>query len=138
MKRLVAVAVVLLALAIAPASAQVQPAAPVKFLSTASNNSTLIIAGQVFVKLVMPINSTATPAFLKLYDKATAPTCGTDIPKMTIPVPASPAIVPPLVISNGLQFQLGVGFCLVANLVDNDNTSSVVGVAMNFATSRRP
>jgi len=127
-------------LACQPALAQAPPGtpAPVSYLSTASTNSTLVQAGLTTVKAIVPINTTATIAFLKLYDKATAPTCGTDTPKWRIPVPVttSPQVIIVLT-PQGISFTNGFGFCLTGAIADNDSSNSVTGVAINFAVSRR-
>lgn len=106
---------------------------PVHYLSAATNNSTNVkaSAGQLYNNVTV-INTTATLYYLKLYDKATAPTCGTDTPVQTYPVPASTSgagVVTP--INVGMAFTTGIGFCLVAGLADNDNTSAATGVAIN-------
>jgi hypothetical protein len=102
---------------------------PYSYLSAASNNSTLVYAGPNLVQALFVINTTGTVYYLKLYDKATAPTCGTDTPKWRIPLPINAATAVP---TEGLQFNLGTGFCIVANLVDSDNTNAATGVAVNF------
>lgn len=121
-----------------PASAQ---SVPKHYLSAATNNSTLVLGRASVVKMIHAHNTTIVTYYLKLYNKATAPVCGTDVPVMTIPVPpsaASPATgAPPvaLPIADGLKFSLGVGFCLVLNLADNDNTAAATGVAINIGVS---
>lgn len=114
----------------APALAQ---SAPKKYLSAASTNATLVQTGRAVVYTLAAVNTTATIYYLKLYNKATAPTCGTDTPVMTIPVPASTAgdgiVVAPTV---GILFQLGLGFCLTGAIGDSDTTNAATGVAINF------
>lgn len=109
---------------------------PRRYMSAATNNSTLVKAGRVIVGSLSATNSTATVYYLKLYDKATAPTCGTDTPVMTIAVPPNtvdPNVTPAL--GQGLSFFKGLGFCLVALIADNDNTSAATGVAINFGAN---
>lgn len=118
----------------APAQAQ---SVPRHYLSAATTNSTLMRAGKGLVKVLLPINTTSTTYFLKLYDKATAPTCGTDTPVLTIPVPnaagAGGGVALPS--ADGLQFFNGVGFCLTGGIADNDTTSAATGIALNFGLS---
>lgn len=135
MKRLLLAAAALSLLA-GPALAQ--SGAPIKFLSAASTNSTLVKTGRMSLFSLAASNSTATPYFLKLYDKATAPTCGTDVPRWTIVVPpiangglASPALF------GGLNFTLGLGFCLTGLIADNDTTVAATGVAINLGAAGR-
>jgi hypothetical protein len=128
-----------------PAFAQ---SAPKKYLSTASTNSTLVMAGAsgsvggpagVLLKTLVIGNSSAatTPLFLKLYNKATSPICGTDIPVQTIPVQVAPTPTLPIDFGNGMIFPLGLGFCLTGAIADNDPTAAAVGVAINFGVSGR-
>jgi hypothetical protein len=130
-------ALFLLAALAFPAHAQF---APVKYLSAATTNSTLVQAGRLVLNVVLPINTTTTVYYLKLYDKATAPTCGTDVPKWTIPVPfgasnSGGGVALPT--ANGAQFNLGLGFCLTGGIADNDTSSAATGVALNFGLSIR-
>jgi hypothetical protein len=119
-----------------PASAQ---SAPKHYLSAATNNSTLVLAGSSTVKMINVVNTTATIYYFKLYSKATAPTCGTDVPQLTFAVPALATGGPPIQvpIPDGLMFPLGIGFCLTAGIADNDNTAAATGVTINLGISRR-
>lgn len=129
-KLLIAIAFFLL-----PAMAYAQ-SAPVHFLSAASNNSTIVQTGKVVLHVLLPINTTATLYYLKLYDKATAPTCGTDVPKLTVPVPSTGTVNQgggvSLPSADGLVFINGFGFCLTGGIADNDNTSAATGIVLNF------
>lgn len=111
--------------------------APKRYLSAATNNATLVLGRASYVNLIVAVNTTATVYYLKFYNKATAPTCGTDVPVLVLPVPpnsAQPLQIPaPL----GLNFPAGVGFCLVAGIADNDNTVAATGVAINVGLTGR-
>lgn len=115
-----------------PASAQ---SAPKKYLSAATTNSNLVMTGSVLLKTAVIGNSTATGYFLKLYNKATPPTCGTDTPVQTVPVPANQTL--PIDFGNGTIFPLGLGFCLTGAIADNDTTAAAAGVAVNLDLSGR-
>jgi hypothetical protein len=132
------VGALLLALAAwsSPASAQ---SAPKHYLSAASTNSTLVLGRPSVLKMITAVNTTATLYYLKFYDKATAPTCNTDVPKLTLPLPASATGGTPMVpdIGDGLIFTLGVGFCLTGGIADADNTAAATGVAINVGVSAR-
>lgn len=106
------------------ASVVVLPVAtPSGIVAANSNNSTNLkaSAGTVWGIQTSNINAT-TPYYLKLYDKATAPTCGTD-------TPVARFVIPPNFSGNngvfpvGKKFTLGIGFCIVTGIADNDNTS---------------
>lgn len=117
---------------------------PVHFLSTASTNSTLICggatagtcqAGPHIIYQIVAINTTATIYYLKLYDKPTAPSCGSDTPVLTLPVPfgqtsSGGGFTIPIPV--GTQFLTGIGICLVGGIADNDSSNAAAGVAMNF------
>lgn len=57
--------------------------------SAASTNATSVKATAGNVLCVSASNMTASAKYLKLYNKASAPTVGTDVPVMTIPIPAN-------------------------------------------------
>ena len=109
------------------ASAFGNGATPFHLIAANSNNSTLVKAGAGTVYAAQLANINAAPGYLKLYDKATAPTCGTDIPVKTFMIPAAAtaangAINNPSV-DVGMQFLLGIGICVVTGIADSDNTS---------------
>lgn len=106
---------------------------PGKTLSAANNNSTLIIAGAHTLCKALAINTSVTLYYLKTYDKATAPTCGTDTPVAVYPIPPSNGGVAVPLGTYGEAYTLGIGFCYVAGLADNDNTSAATGTAINYA-----
>jgi hypothetical protein len=63
-------------------------------------------------------------AYVKLYDKATAPTVGTDTPKMTILVPLAGSVVLTLSeVGEGIDFANGIGIGATTGAADNDTTA---------------
>lgn len=111
--------------------------APLHYLSAGTNNSTSVRNARAVIRTVAVINTTSTLYYLKFYDKATAPTCGTDIPVLTIPVPNAAGAGGGLTMSSvdGLLFGNGLGFCLVGGIADNDNSVAATGVAINLGVS---
>lgn len=106
---------------------------PIKYFSAASTNAQNLWSGRAVLHALLPVNTTATVYYLKLYDKATTPVCGTDIPKWTIPIPASTVGAGvALPSTDGLLFGTGLGICITGALADNDTTPAAVGVAVNF------
>lgn len=105
------------------------PAAPTNTFvnSAASTNGQLVITGTTGVQAVYCTNTGATAAYVKLYNKATAPTVGTDAPEMIVPIPAAVAGVPGAVnVSpgfNGQRFPLGLGLAITGGAVDSDTTA---------------
>ena len=115
-----------------PVQAQSQ-SIPFSYLSATGTNSRLIKVGRSKLKWILPVNTTSAIYYLKLYDKATAPTCGTDVPKLRIPVPhasgAGNGVVADL---QNVPFTRGIGMCLVSGIADNDTGNAAAGVALNF------
>lgn len=85
-------------------------------------------AGNLFE--VTASNPTATPAYLKFYNKATAPTVGTDVPVMTIPVPAN-SFVSYVPGRQGKRFTTGIGMAVTGAITAADTTASVAGVQVH-------
>lgn len=108
--------------------------APKKYFSTVSTNSTLVLGARSFLNGGVIVNTTATVYYFKLYNKATAPTCGTDVPVWTLPLPANIATPVPIT-AQGLQFGTGMGFCIVGGIADADTSPAAVGIAVNLAVS---
>jgi hypothetical protein len=75
-------------------------------------------------------NVTATAAFVKFYNKASAPTVGTDVPVLTISAPANTTVAVPLG-TLGKRFVTGLGIAVTANAVATDSTATVVGIQIN-------
>lgn len=107
------------------------PANPFILNSAASTNGSLILTGTSGLHAFYASNIGASPAFVKLYNKATAPTVGTDVPAMILPVPAAVGGVPgvcTLPIGNqGFRFALGLGIAITGGVADNDTTAVAAG-----------
>ncbi len=100
--------------------------ATARLLSAANTtNSTLVknSAGRVFS--IKGQNAAAGVRWLKLYNKATAPTVGTDTPVQTLVLPASAPFS--FEWRNGYSFSTGIGFGLTVNAADNDTTAVTAG-----------
>lgn len=109
----------------------VVPATPYFLNSAATTNGALIITGTSGLQAFYATNIGATAAFVKLYNKASAPTVGTDTPEMIIYVPAAVAGVPgvatlPIGFS-GFRFALGLGIAITGAVADNDTTAVAAG-----------
>lgn len=97
-------------------------ATPFKLISAGSTNSTLVKAGATSLYGIQLSNINAAVRYLKLYDKATAPTVGTDTPVKTILIPGSTTggvrdVNLPIA---GIAFTLGLGIGLTTGVADND------------------
>jgi len=109
----------------------VVPATPYFVNSAASTNGALILTGTSGLQSFYATNTGATVAFVKLYNKATAPTVGTDVPEMIIPVPAAVSGVPGVATLpigfNGFRFALGLGIAITGAVADTDTTAVAAG-----------
>jgi hypothetical protein len=101
---------------------------PYKLISLGTTNSTVVKSVGGSLHSVIAIGLTSTVRYLKFYNKATAPIVGTDIPVMTIPIPANTqgaGIVIPF--STGVDFQLGIGIAITSESSDSDTAAVVAG-----------
>lgn len=74
-------------------------------------------------------NSSATVTYLKFYNKATAPTVGTDVPVLTIPLP------PLLAFSYSLDsfyFSTGIAYGLTTDAADAGTTAVAAGAILGL------
>lgn len=102
----------------------------VTLVTAATTNATAIVGTTGALTELAISNPTATPAFVKLYNKATAPTVGTDVPLVTIPVPAN-GFVSLEFGTAGKRFALGIGLAVTALQVATDATVTVAGIQIS-------
>lgn len=101
---------------------------PYKLISLATTNANIVKASGGNLYSIVALGLTSTVRYLKLYNKATSPIVGTDIPVMTIPIPANTqgaGIAIPF--SMGVNFPLGIGLAITATVADNNTTSIGAG-----------
>lgn len=107
------------------------PATPFFVNSAATTNGALILTGTSGLSAFYATNTGAGAAYVKLYNKATAPTVGTDVPEMVIPVPAAAGGVPGVYALpmgfNAFRFPLGLGIAITGGAADNDTTAVAAG-----------
>lgn len=125
MKKLFAMLGVLVVLSTSPVIAQ---SSPRKYLSASGTNATLVRNGRTLVTSIVAANTTGTVYFLKLYDASTAPTCGSGTPTWTVPIPANSNVV----IATNVAHYVGLGFCIVGGIADNDTSAAAAGAVINF------
>jgi hypothetical protein len=106
---------------------------PIAINSAATTNATLINAGRTGLSTLICSNIGGAAAFVKLYDKASAPTVGTDVPKLTIPIPAG-GIVPIDISDCVLLFVLGLGLAITNLAADTDTTAVAAAQVKVFGT----
>lgn len=94
--------------------------------SAASTNATAVktSAGNVFS--VTASNTNAAARYVKLYNKASAPTVGTDAPILTIPVPPGAAVNVNFG-SQGYRFATGIALAITTGAADSDTGAVAAG-----------
>ena len=94
--------------------------------AAATTNSTLVKGSAGRVARIRGYNAKAAVAFLKLYNKATAPTVGTDTPVLTFALAASKEF--DIDFNDfGYSFSTGIGFGITGAVADADTTALVAG-----------
>lgn len=86
--------------------------------AAASTNATLAKDSPGILYALIGYNASAALRYLKLYDKASAPTVGTDTPKLTITLPASTAFA--IDWQMPIEFRTGISYALTTGVADND------------------
>lgn len=94
---------------------------PARLLSAASTNATSLKASAGQIGLIVAVNTNAAVRYLKLYNRTSAPTVGTDTPILTIPIPGSTAGAGIAIsIPGGLNFTTGIAYALTTGAADAD------------------
>jgi hypothetical protein len=91
-------------------------------ISAASTNATFVKASAGLLYMLAATNNGASVAFLKLYNKASAPTVGTDTPVMTFLLPAGGGITVPIPVQ-GITFSTGIAYALTGLATTADTTA---------------
>lgn len=103
-------------------------------VTTASTNAAVVKATAGNLYEITVSNPTATPIYVKFYNKATAPTVGTDVPVLTVAVPATAAGVGEKTIQLGAigkRFATGIGIAATGAAGATDTSNAVAGVQIN-------
>ncbi len=99
-----------------------------RVLSAASTNGTSVKASAGQVYAITAFNTNAAARYLKLYNKASAPTVGSDTPVLTFPIPGNTAGAGfVLNIDKGIAFGTGIALAITTGIADADTG----GVAAN-------
>jgi hypothetical protein len=96
-----------------------------RVVAAATTNATSLKAAAGNIAAIDLFNVAAYMVFLKLYNKASAPTVGTDTPVWTIPIPASGGFS--IDFSQGEYFSTGIAFAITKLQADSDTTVLVAG-----------
>lgn len=111
-------------------------ATPYKLVSAATTNATSVKASAGQVYMITASNVNAAARYLKLYNKASAPTVGTDVPVHTFIIPGNTAgagtnIPVPTV---GIAFSTGIAFALTTEATDAGTTAVAASeIVVNLA-----
>lgn len=92
--------------------------------ATTNATSTKATAGSLFE--ISASNMTAAIKYLKFYNKASAPTVGTDVPVLTIPIPANGVYAAEFG-ANGKRFTTGIAFAITGAQAIADATAVAAG-----------
>lgn len=101
--------------------------------SAASTNATSVKASAGTVWSIVASNINAAARFLKIYNKASAPTVGTDVPVLTIAIPPG-GVVQIDGGSNGIRLATGIAFAITTAAADSD-TGAVAANEVKVVTS---
>lgn len=99
-------------------------------VTTASTNGANIKNAAGTLHEVTVSNVTATPIFVKFYNKASAPTVGTDVPILTIPAAANSVVAVPLG-PVGKRFSTGIAIAATGVITAADATNAVALVQIS-------
>lgn len=92
-----------------------------KLIAAATTNATSVKAGATNIGWISAHNLSASVRYLKVYNKASAPTVGTDVPVQVIPLrPNSEVVFAPFA---GLRLATGFALAITGGLADNDTTA---------------
>lgn len=92
-----------------------------KLISAATTNATSVKASQSALYGVQAFNTNAAARYLKLYNKASAPTVGTDTPVKVLTIPGNTAGAGLVIhFANGLDFPTGLAYALTTGAADSD------------------
>lgn len=94
-------------------------------VSAASTNPTSVKGSAGTIGLITVSNKNAAPVYFKLYNKASAPTVGTDTPVMTILVPTNNTVTVPH--ATGLRLSTGIAYALTTGLAVADTGAVTAG-----------
>ena len=75
-------------------------------------------------------NPTATAAYVKLYNKASAPTPASDVPVLTVPLPANSVVVQQFG-ALGKRFAAGIALGITGAIGKTDTTATVAGLQIH-------
>ena len=97
--------------------------------TTASTNAANIRNAKAVLGEVTISNVTETACYVKFYNKSSSPTVGTDIPVLTIPVPANTTVN--MAFGLGKAFSTGLSIAVTAGAAATDTANAVADVQIS-------
>jgi len=98
-------------------------------MSAASTNATVVKSSPGYGHIIHGYNNNAAARYLKLYNKASAPNVGTDVPLMTFYLSPSDNFTFDLA---SVRFTAGIALAFTVGAPDADNTAVGGGDIMGF------
>jgi hypothetical protein len=97
-----------------------------RIIAAATTNSTLVRGARALLRKVIVSNISGTVHHVKLYDKATAPTVGTDVPVLSLYIGTSASSPQIFDLEPGVLFPTGLGLEITggATAADSDATAA--------------
>lgn len=110
-------------------TATATPATPTAYAlnSAATTNLAAIKASAGTLYGLAGFNAGAAAAFVKLYNKATAPVLASDVPVLVVPIPAGGAMPPVNLGALGHRFAAGIAIAVTGGAADTDATAVTAG-----------
>lgn len=110
-------------------TATATPATPTPYTlnSAAGNNLAAIKASAGTLYGLAGFNNGAGLAYVKLYNKATAPVLASDVPVLVVPIPAGGAMPPVNLGALGHRFAAGIAIAVTGGAADTDATAVTAG-----------
>lgn len=95
-----------------------------RLISAATTNATSLKASAGTLFSLYVVNLNAAVRYLKFYNKASAPTVGTDTPVATFPIPASATGAGFAInLDPGFDFSTGIAYALTTGVADADTAA---------------
>jgi len=124
-------------IALTPSPGSIGPLTPFKLLAAATTNATSLKTSIGRLYGGQAINLTTSDRFLKFYNKASAPTVGTDVPIWTVVLPGNAVAgnaesinLAEIISTYGLAFSTGIAFAITGGIADSDTTACSAGDVM--------
>lgn len=90
-------------------------------ISANSNNADTVKAAAGLVTGYFLVNTATAYRYVKLYNKASSPTVGTDTPRCVFGIPAASAAN--LNLDPPIGFETGIAIAIITGIADTDNTA---------------